>query len=185
MTAGKWGYAMAVTIRNKRMRQGELRFALQLVAMGAILGGIIVAVFLLVRWDEPLDAQDKWAVAIAACLPCLIPLLLYIATPRELLRCNESMVQSVISRGIRCGSFTTLWSDVEQCLLGEQFVGITAHGQRIELHRQSFAKEDWGLLRAELEARLVPYFDLDAPTTYDLRRQQQRAWRSGGRSSTR
>ena len=58
MTAGKWGYAMTVTIRNKRMRQGELRFALQLVAMGAILGGITVAVFLIVRWDEPLDAQQ-------------------------------------------------------------------------------------------------------------------------------
>lgn len=167
---------MAVTIRNKRMRQGELRFALRLVAMGAILGGIIVAVFLLVRWDEPLDAQARWTVAIVASLPCLIPLLLYIATPRELLRMDESRVQSVICRWRGYRRFSTRWSEVQHCYLGDQFFGVAVHGQRIELRRQLFAKEDWELMRAELKAHLTPYFDFDAPTRYDLWRQRQLAW---------
>ena len=176
MTTGEWGYTMAVTIQNERLRQGELRFALQLVVMGALLGGISFAVGLLVRWGEPLDAEDWWPATAMACLACLIPLLLYIATPRQFLRLDESTVQSVISRWKRYRRFAARWSDVEQCLLGEQFVGITAHGQRIALHRQSFAKEDWEPLRADLEAHLTPYFDFNAPTRYDLRRQRQRAW---------
>ncbi|MEE9131401.1 MAG: hypothetical protein V3T84_15390 [Phycisphaerales bacterium] len=167
---------MAITIQNERLREGELRFVLELIVIWAFLGGLYVAVPLLGRWGEPPDAQDRWAVAIMVCLPCLIPLLVYIATPRQLLRLDESTVQSVISHWKRYRRFTTRWSDVEQCLLGEQFIGVTAPGQRIALHRRSFAKEDWGLLRAELDAHLTPYFDFDAPTRYDLQRQRQRAW---------
>ncbi len=176
MAAGKWGYTMAITIRNDLLRTGELRFALQLALMWVVLAGFCVVVFLLVRWGESLDAHDWWSAAALGCLVGIIPISIYIGGPRQLLRLSESTIRSVTFRCGRDRRITTQWSDVEECLLGEQYVGIAAHGQRIVLHRRSFSKDDRELLRAELESGLAPYFDLDAPTRYDLRRQRQRAW---------
>lgn len=176
MAAGKWGYTMAITIRNDILRQGELRFVLEPALMWAGLGVFCVAVFLWVRWGESLDAHDWWGAATLVCVAGVIPILSYIGMPRQLLGLGESTIHAVTFRCRRPRRFSIRWSDIEECFLGERCVGIAACGQRIALHRRSFAKEDWGLLRAELEARLTPYFDLDAPTRYDLRRQRQRAW---------
>ncbi len=121
------------------------------------------------RWGESFDAQDWWVAAAMACLLCLIPLFVYIAALPQLLRLDESTIRSVTFRCGRCRRFTTRWSDVEQFARGEQGVwGIAAHGQRIALNN-AFAKEDRELLHAEVEARLAPYFDFDAPTEWDRR----------------
>lgn len=175
MTAGKWGYTMAVTIQNERLREGELRFALQLVLVWGILAGCCVAALLIGRWGEPIDAQDWWTLAALVGVVTLIPILGFVVVPRQLIRLTDSAIDLVnIRRGRRRRTIRIPWSDVEECVVGSRGAGIAAHGKRRWLG--NFAKEDWALLRAELEARLTPYFDFDAPTRCDLRRQRQRAW---------
>lgn len=170
---------MAITIRNDILRQGELRFVLELALMWVGLGGFSVVVFFGVRWGESLDTHDWWAAATLVCVVGIIPLLSYIGMPRQLLGLGESTIHFVTFRCRRPRRFSIRWSDIKECFLGERCVGIAAYGQRIVLHRQWFAKEDWGLLRAELKARLAPYFDFDAPTRYEARLQRQRAWPIG------
>ncbi|MEE8153728.1 MAG: hypothetical protein V3T53_02080 [Phycisphaerales bacterium] len=176
MTAGKWGYTLAIKIRTDILRQGELRFVLELALMWVGMGVFCVAAFLWVRWGESLDAHDWWGAATLVCVVGIIPILAYIGMPRQLLGLGESTIRAVTYRCRRPRRFSVRWSDIEECFLRERCVGIAACCQRIALHRRSFAKEDWGLLRAELEAHLAPYFDFDAPTRYDLQRQRQRAW---------
>lgn len=176
MTAGKWGYTMTVAIRNQNLHRGEFRLALDVAGAWAILTALCVGAILMGESERTIQSEEWWVALVLVGILAVLFGIVFAKAPRQLVRFSDSTLQVGSFRWRKHRRFRVRWFDIEDCLLGERCVGIAAYGQRIVLHRQWFAKKDWELLRAELAASLTPYFDFDAPTRYDLRRQRQRAW---------
>jgi len=171
---------MALTIRNKILSDGERRLALELAGLWTILTSLCAVAVVVGQVDEPAQERNWWVagtiVCVFACICAVMLVIGFLCTARQLVRISSSAVGVASFRRRRSCRIKVRWSEVQQCLLTKQRLGIATGGERIELYQQFFTKEDWELLRAELEAGLTPYFDLDSPTRYDLRRQRQRAW---------
>lgn len=171
---------MSLTIRNKVLRHGERRLALETAGVWAILTCLSAAAVVVGHVNEPAQAGSWWVAGTIVCvfagIFAVMFVLVFLFTSRQIVRINRSAVSLATFRWGRSCRVKARWPEVQQCLLTKRRLGIAAGGDRIELFQQFFAKEEWELLRAESEVRLAPYFDFDAPTRYDLRRQRQRAW---------
>lgn len=171
---------MALTVRNKIVSNGERRLALELAGVWVILTCLCAAAVVVGQVNEPAQERNWWVAGTIGCVfACIFAVMLVIAflcTARQIVRISSSAVGVATFRRRRSCRIKVRWSEVQQCLLTKQRLGIATGGERIELYQQFFTKSEWELLRAELESGLAPYFDFDAPTRYDLRRQRQRAW---------